>query len=224
MIVFILEYNLQSSYACRGKCSIIEPPEAHLELCLLYMQRSVTSVRCEGWTQSEGLPGACRDTVPIRAHRDSSSSAQSILEARPQTIWGRDPQTQQFKEGGTTVGRGWEAEGGGGVSVVGGLRGKKWMGAEPRSTHLVRVGEERFGENSTLKDLSPISVETADKGDDMCTRTPNKQETLTPRRNWWTLPEVMSAPPLHPVMPWPLTSCISFTLLLIYRPVHAFIM
>lgn len=88
-----------------------------------------------------------------------------------------------LRKGEQRLGGGERQRVGGGVSVVGGLRGKKWMGAEPRSTHLVRVGEERFGENSTLKDLSPISVETADKGDDMCTRTPNKQETLTPRRN-----------------------------------------
>ena len=72
-------------------------------------------------------------------------------------------------------GRGW----GGGGFGGGGTWGEKWTGAEPRSTHLVRVGKERFQENSILKDLSPISVETADKGDDMCTRTPNKQEVLT---------------------------------------------
>lgn len=36
-------------------------------------------------------------------------------------------------------------------------------GAQSRSTHLVCV-EKRIGENSTLRDLSPISVETADKG------------------------------------------------------------
>lgn len=51
-------------------------------------------------------------------------------------------------------------------------------GLQPRSTHLVCV-EERIGENSTLKDLSPISVETADKGHDTyvtVTHTINKQQ------------------------------------------------
>lgn len=38
---------------------------------------------------------------------------------------------------------------------------------QPRSTHLVRVEEEKSEENSTLKDLSPISVETTDKGGDI---------------------------------------------------------
>lgn len=42
---------------------------------------------------------------------------------------------------------------------------------QPRSTHLVRVEEEKSEENSTLKDLSPISVETTDKGGDICITT-----------------------------------------------------
>lgn len=33
---------------------------------------------------------------------------------------------------------------------------------QPRITHLVRVGEERSEENSTLQDLSPISVKITD--------------------------------------------------------------
>ncbi len=57
----------------------------------------------------------------------------------------------------------------GGVGWQGGRERKKERErerAQPRSSHLVRV-EERFEENSTLKDLSPISVETADKGGDI---------------------------------------------------------
>ncbi|TNN81060.1 hypothetical protein EYF80_008716 [Liparis tanakae] len=43
--------------------------------------------RCDEWRlQSEGLPGSCGDTAPIRAQRDSSSRAQSILQVRPHTF------------------------------------------------------------------------------------------------------------------------------------------
>lgn len=90
---------------------------AFSKLCSLCMQGSVTPIRCEWWMESEGLPEACRDTLPVRAHRDSSSSAQSILEARPQTIWGRDAQTQHFWGRGN---KGWERRGAGEVGERGG--------------------------------------------------------------------------------------------------------
>lgn len=48
------------------------------------------------WVMNQVLPEASRDTIPVRAHKDSSNSAQSILEIRPRTIWGRDAQTQHF--------------------------------------------------------------------------------------------------------------------------------
>lgn len=66
------------------------------------------------------------------------------------------------------------------------IGGRRW-GGQPRSTHLVCVEEERIGgKNSASKDLSPISVQTADKGHDTHTHphthhqqtVVNKQETL----------------------------------------------
>lgn len=79
-----------------------------------------------------------------------------------------------FKEGGTKGGRG-SREGG----VGWGWRGLSgWVvGCKPRSTHLVCVEEERFGENSSLKDLSPISVETADKGHDTYIAVADNKQT-----------------------------------------------
>lgn len=68
-----------------------------------------------------------------------------------------------------------------------------WVGrgAQLRNTHLVRVEEERFEENSALKDLSPISIETTDKEvTDMTVGSPhnkqigvNKQEMLITEGN-----------------------------------------
>lgn len=57
-----------------------------------------------------------------------------------------------------------------GEQRVGGREGEReWERerAQPRSKHLVCVEDERIEENSTLNDLSPISIETADKGDDI---------------------------------------------------------
>lgn len=79
-----------------NNCTHLFSVSMTVHLCLLGMPGSEMSIRCEWWIESEGLPEASRDTIPVRAHRDSSSSAQSILEARPQTIWGRDAQTQHF--------------------------------------------------------------------------------------------------------------------------------
>lgn len=63
------------------------------------------------------------------------------------------------------------------------IGGRRWGGGQPRSTHLVCVEEERIGgKNSAPKDLSPISVQTADKGHDTHHHhqqtVVNKQETL----------------------------------------------
>lgn len=99
----------------------------------------------------------------------------------------RRADTAFLKKGGN---KGWERSGG--VRCGGGGAGRRGRGCEregergrervqPRSTHLVRVEEERSEENSSLRDLSPISVGTADKGDDIYTAvaltpTINKQE------------------------------------------------
>lgn len=96
-----------------------------------------------------------------------------------------------FKEGGTKGGRG-SREGGED-------RGGSGWGAQPRSSHLVSVEEERIGENSTLRDLSPISVEPANKGQGKYTaerHTINNQNKQTGKCQQ---PKDMIASPLHPL-------------------------
>lgn len=69
-----------------------------------------------------------------------------------------------LRKGGTKGGRGGER--GRGPKRKRGRGGERER-VQPRSTHLVRVEEEKSEENSILKDLSPISVETTDKGGDI---------------------------------------------------------
>lgn len=185
MIMFILLlfiYNLQSNKACSGKpsCLIITLPDPQyphfspqylviVQLCSLGMPGSVISIRCEWWIESEAYlmpPG-----TPIQSEPTETAAAVHNPSLKPglRRYEGGTHGQRIFKEGGTKGGRG-NREGG---------------RLQPRSTHLVCVEEERIGENSTLKDLSPISVETADRGHDTyvtVTNTTNKRQKTSRKR------------------------------------------
>lgn len=127
--------------------------------------KSAVTLVHAGLSGSPGVSGAVRSylgSAGPQLHSEPTGTAAAVhspsLKPGLRRYEGGTGDTGFLKKGEQRVGGsgGWERERAREGEREGGER------VQPRSTHLVRVGEDRIKENSSLKDLSPISVEIED--------------------------------------------------------------